>query len=69
MRLGSHFDAIKRYAIPTSDNISPSGANSKRPNGFSPLSTPIELTSRLVEVPMSVHTPPNWLANDTGIST
>ena len=29
----------------------------------------MELTMMLVEVPIKVHTPPNWLANERGINT
>jgi len=59
--------ARKRYAKPTAKKMPPSGVNSNIEKPSSPFFSAMELTRMFVEVPMSVHTPPNIEANESGI--
>ena len=52
---------------PTAKKIMPRRLNSNMLNGSSPAVSAIELARMLVEVPRTVHMPPNKEANASGI--
>mmetsp|Transcript_8080 Transcript_8080/g.34334 ORF Transcript_8080/g.34334 Transcript_8080/m.34334 type:complete len:229 (-) Transcript_8080:477-1163(-) len=62
-------DAMRMYAIPLSATGTPYTESANRPIGCTSgyRSRIMPSTTRLVDVPISVHVPPNMLANDRGI--
>ncbi len=60
-RLGRiHQPTVSRYSAQMPTKMMPSGANSKIVKPTPTASRAIESTSRLVEVPIRVHTPAVW---------